>query len=329
MMKALVPFVLGILLAEHYALPGWFVVMTVLLAGGIAVLFRSAGAMVVLLLSIGFGQAQLQQRHRTVPQEVWTEFDLCIEGIPSDRGRYTTVEAVATAWHDPVSDEWFAADDRLMLYVDTLVEVQHGERIVCSGRVRDFRGGAESYRRLMCRRGFAGTFWVAERHVSERNPVFRRTFHARAVERLARLGLSGQADALARAMVAGDKSRLASDLRNRYAVSGFSHLLAVSGLHTGIVFGLVYLLFGWLVLFRRGHLYYYAVSAAAVWLFVAAAGFRPVPFGQPCSVRSCRAHCLRARNTMHSIRWRSPLSSCCCGAPHGSATSVSNFRSLP
>ena len=32
MMKALVPFVLGILLAEHYALPGWFVVMTVLLA---------------------------------------------------------------------------------------------------------------------------------------------------------------------------------------------------------------------------------------------------------------------------------------------------------
>ncbi|MCX4301362.1 MAG: ComEC/Rec2 family competence protein [Alistipes sp.] len=275
MMKALVPFVLGILLAEHYALPGWFVVMTVLLAGGIAVLFRSAGAMVVLLLSIGFGQAQLQQRHRTVPQEVWTEFDLCIEGIPSDRGRYTTVEAVATAWHDPVSDEWFAADDRLMLYVDTLVEVQHGERIVCSGRVRDFRGGAESYRRLMCRRGFAGTFWVAERHVSERNPVFRRTFHARAVERLARLGLSGQADALARAMVAGDKSRLASDLRNRYAVSGFSHLLAVSGLHTGIVFGLVYLLFGWLVLFRRGHLYYYAVSAAAVWLFVAAAGFPP------------------------------------------------------
>ena len=51
--------------------------------------------------------------------------------------------------------------------------------------------------------------------------------------------------------------------------------LAVSGLHTGIVFGLVYLLFGWLVLFRRGHLYYYAVSAAAVWLFVAAAGFPP------------------------------------------------------
>ena len=54
-----------------------------------------------------------------------------------------------------------------------------------------------------------------------------------------------------------------------------SHLLAVSGLHTGIVFALVNLALWWLPLFRRGHLLKNLRAAVAVWLFVAAAGFPP------------------------------------------------------
>ena len=274
-MKALVPFIAGIVLAEHYTLAGWFVVTAVLVAGGLAWLFRSSAALVVLLLAVGFGTAQLHRRHRTVPREVTAVFELRVEGIPADRGRFVAVEAVATAWQDPVSDEWFAADDRLMLYCDSLVDVRHGDRIRCRGRIRDFRGGAESYRRLMHRRGFAGTMWVSARNLSFRSSEERRTLHARAVERLARLELSERGDVLVRAMAAGDRSRLSSEMRNRYARVGFAHLLAVSGLHTGIVFGLVWLLFGWLFLLRRGHLYYQVIGAAVVWLFVAAAGFPP------------------------------------------------------
>ncbi|WP_290540183.1 ComEC/Rec2 family competence protein [Alistipes sp.] len=54
-----------------------------------------------------------------------------------------------------------------------------------------------------------------------------------------------------------------------------SHLLAVSGLHTGIVFVLINLALWWLPLFRRGHLLKNLLAAAAVWFFVAAAGFPP------------------------------------------------------
>ncbi|MCM1301311.1 MAG: ComEC family competence protein [Alistipes senegalensis] len=273
-MKALVPFVIGIAAADYWTLPFWFVVAAAIAAGVLAALFRSAWAMIVMLAAVGFGQAEFRRHACTVPREVKTEFDLRIEGIPSDRGRYFSVEAVAAAWRDPASGEWFAADDRLMLYADTLVGLAHGERIRCRGRIRDFRGGAESYRRLMRRRGFAGTMWVGERNVSARRPG-ENSLHAGAVERLARLELSENAAALVRAMAAGDRSLLASDLRTRYSRAGFSHLLAVSGLHTGIVFGLIYVLLGWLLLLRRGHLFYYVCSAAAVWLFVAAAGFPP------------------------------------------------------
>ena len=274
-LKAFVPFLIGILLAEHYALPGWFLTAVVLTVGGCAALFRSSAATIALLLAVGFGTAQLRQRHRTVPRNATAIFDLRIEGIPSDRGDRSSVEAEVIAWREPSSDEWFAAGDRLMLYTDSLVDLQTGERIGCRGRIRDFRGGAASYRRLMHRRGFSGTMWVGERNLLFRSPAKRHSLHVAAVGRLVRLGLSDRADALVRAMAAGDKSRLAPDLREQYARCGFSHLLAVSGLHTGIVFGLIYLLFGWLFLLRRGHLYYYGFSTAAIWLFVAAAGFPP------------------------------------------------------
>ncbi len=275
MLKAFVPFLIGILLAEHYALPGWLLVAGILTAGGCAALFRSAVAVIALLVAVGFGAAQLRQRHRTVPRDTTALFDLRIEGIPSDRGARSSVEAEVIAWRELSSDEWFAAGDRLMLYTDSLVDLQTGERIGCRGRIRDFRGGAASYRRLMRRRGFSGTMWVGERNLLFRKPPEELPLHVAAVGRLARLGLSDRADALVRAMAAGDKSRLAPDLRERYARCGFSHLLAVSGLHTGIVFGLIYLLFGWLFLLRRGHLCYYMFSTAAIWLFVAAAGFPP------------------------------------------------------
>ncbi len=289
-MKALMPFVLGIAAADYWSLPLWFVVVAAVAAGVLAALFRSGWALAAMLVAVGFGQAEFRRHACSVPREVPTEFDLRIEGIPSVRGRAVSVEAVVTAWRDPLSGEWFAADDRLMLYADTLVGPVHGERMRCRSRIRDFRGGAESYRRLMRRRGFAGTMWVGLRDVSMRhsggNPSrntppedaaigLSKTFHAGAVERLARLELSDNAAALVRAMAAGDRSRITSDLRVRYSRAGFSHLLAVSGLHTGIVFGLIYLLLGWLLLLRHGHLVYYACSAAAVWLFVAAAGFPP------------------------------------------------------
>lgn len=45
------------------------------------------------------------------------------------------------------------------------------------------------------------------------------------------------------AITLGDKSLLTKDIRNGFSISGSSHVLALSGLHAGIVFTLFYLLF--------------------------------------------------------------------------------------
>ena len=106
-------------------------------------------------------------------------------------------------------------------------------------------------------------------------PAGTNRLHEAASERIRRLHLPPDAEAVALAMAAGDQTELTPERRAPYARTGTAHVLAVSGLHTGIVFVVVNCLLGWLPLVRRGHLLKNLLATAAVWLFVAAAGFPP------------------------------------------------------
>ena len=275
MLKAVVPFAAGILAADRFALPLWFLAGAFLLSGVLALLLRSPLCTLAMLFTAGFGAAQLRDTGRTVPYGVYTAYELSVEGIPADRGRFASAEATVTAWRDPANGTWHPAGDRVTLHADTLTPLHPGERLRCRGTVRPLRGGAESYRRLMTRRGFAGTIWLSERTILERLPARNTALHLHAAERMGRLRIPGDAGAVCRAMTAGDRSGITPELRAAYSRSGLSHLLAVSGLHTGIVFALVNLLLWWLPLLRRGHLLRNLLAAACIWIYVAAAGFPP------------------------------------------------------
>ena len=275
MVKAVAPFAAGILAADCFTLPLWFLAGAFLLSGTLALLLRSQSGAFVMLLTAGFAASQLRDTAHTLPRGIYTTYELTVEGIPSDRGRYTSAEATAVAWRDPSHGTWHASGDRIMLYADSLTALYSGERIRCRGSVRPFRGGAESYRRLMARRGFAGTLWLSERTLIERLPGRSSALHLHAVERMQRIGLQSDAGAVCRAMVTGDRSGITQELRTVYSRSGLSHLLAVSGLHTGIVFALVNLMLWWLPLLHRGHLVRNLLATVCIWLFVAAAGFSP------------------------------------------------------
>lgn len=273
MLRLLVPFAAGIVLAERFTLPLWFAAGVFVFGGVLAILLRSSAWTVAMLAAAGFGASQLHATEPAVPRGVVTEFELVVGGIPSDRGRYTTAEGVVTAWRDPADGSWRAVRDRVRLSADSLTPLDAGERIRCRGAIRPFGTAAGGYGRLMTRRGVAGTLYLSERSVLERLPERERSLHSRAVARFERLGARGDAGAVVRAMTTGDRSRITSEVREVYARSGFSHLLAVSGLHTGIVFMLINLLLWWMPLLRRGIVWRNVAVVAGVWLFVAAAGF--------------------------------------------------------
>jgi len=103
-------------------------------------------------------------------------------------------------------------------------------------------------------------------------PETANALHEAASERMRRLRLPPDAEAVALAMAAGDRTELTPRRRAPYNRTGTAHVLAVSGLHVGMVFLYVNLLLGGLVLLHRGHLVRNAAAVAAIWTFAAAAG---------------------------------------------------------
>ncbi len=58
--------------------------------------------------------------------------------------------------------------------------------------------------------------------------------------------------ALMRSLATGDRSTFDRSLRNDYTRTGTAHILAISGMHVGIIFMVLNLLLGWMRLFPRG-----------------------------------------------------------------------------
>lgn len=55
-------------------------------------------------------------------------------------------------------------------------------------------------------------------------------------------GLKDQALAMVSSLVLGDRSMLSPDIKHSFSLAGVSHLLALSGMHLGILYGLIYFL---------------------------------------------------------------------------------------
>ncbi|HEX78393.1 MAG TPA: DNA internalization-related competence protein ComEC/Rec2 [Dehalococcoidia bacterium] len=78
---------------------------------------------------------------------------------------------------------------------------------------------------------------------------------------------------LAQAMLLGIRDNIPSQVRDAFARSGTAHVLAISGLHIGIVAGLCLAVAAWL--FGRRRPTYLAASFVAIWLYAFLSGLPP------------------------------------------------------
>lgn len=78
------------------------------------------------------------------------------------------------------------------------------------------------------------------------------------------LNIQEQDFAIVSAMTLGDKTSLTKETKDIYSISGASHILAVSGLHIGIIFQLFILLLGG----RRRSIPTIMLSITAIWAYV-------------------------------------------------------------
>ncbi|MDR0738292.1 MAG: ComEC family competence protein [Prevotellaceae bacterium] len=88
-------------------------------------------------------------------------------------------------------------------------------------------------------------------------------------------GIAGDEFAVLNALTLGDKKDLDQDLRQAYSSSGATHILAVSGLHVGIIFAILSILFSFLEKKRNGKPFKNILCIFCLWCYAALVGFSP------------------------------------------------------
>ena len=81
--------------------------------------------------------------------------------------------------------------------------------------------------------------------------------------------------AIALALILGVKDDLDSEIKQAYSAAGAMHVLAVSGLHVGIIYLVLVFSLGWLRHKKNGRLIYLLVVLSVLWSYALITGFSP------------------------------------------------------
>ncbi|MCL2098338.1 MAG: competence protein ComEC family protein [Bacteroidales bacterium] len=250
--------------------------------GGIALLFLfSAGATIV----------QMHAKESRLPQEedIYIKAVVCEEVTIGERFIKTPI-LIAGAYCDTQSGAKKISPcnrEKAILYLEKTDHVnipQLGDSIFAEVRLSPFappqHSGEFDYKTYMRRKGFFSTAFVrTQKYLINPNPpswkYFPERLRAKAERIYENAGLQGEELAIIKALCLGDKKDLDADLKASYSATGASHILAVSGLHVGIIFAILSLSLSFLGKSRRKLFIKNCMILACLWVYAALTGFSP------------------------------------------------------
>ena len=229
-------------------------------------------ALCVCFLVLG---ALLIQRQRAAQGVAWPEGEVCYEAVvlsePVEKPKTMAVDILLTGNHRKLKCYLYKDERSRVLCI--------GDGLRIQSRIREnseWHIGSFDYRRYLEIHGFTGQTFVSswrwqKAQVSlsnlsylERTRLFFLKQRSRLLDRFASHGLDGEQYAVVAAMALGDKTALTKDLKEVYSVTGASHVLALSGLHLGIIYTLLSLM----IVGRRWRMVSQILVILAIWAFV-------------------------------------------------------------
>jgi competence protein ComEC len=143
------------------------------------------------------------------------------------------------------------------------------------GELRERISKYEDYNALMHNRGYVGGVGVSDMQILAIDDDMVGGVRRYAIEKLGRYAVDAASHSVVEGMVVGSRHSMPSQLREQYSATGLSHILAVSGLHLGIIALVVSLLLTPLKLLTYGHILADILTVAVLWLFVVISGASP------------------------------------------------------
>lgn len=266
----------GIVVGDSVGTVSWLWPVMIVLVVGTLLLWRYA-----VLQSVGIAMCfmllgwLLIQKQEATWRVSWPEEEVIYEAVvltaPVEKPKTMAVDILLTGSQQKLKC-YLYKDDR-----SRSLKIGDGLRI--QSRIRpnsEWRKGSFDYRRYLEVHGYTGQTFVSSwkwqkvelslKSLSrlERTRLYFRKLRSKLLQRLG--GTESDAFAVVAAMALGDKSALTQDLRDIYATTGASHILALSGLHLSIIFMLLTLLFGGSRFFTFSPFHFFTLTA--IWSFV-------------------------------------------------------------
>lgn len=101
------------------------------------------------------------------------------------------------------------------------------------------------------------------------------SFRKRVINTLIDKGLKGDELAVIKALLLGERNQISSSLREDYVAAGAIHILAISGLHIGIIMALLSFILKPLLFLKRGKNIRLVLIILALWIYAIIAGLSP------------------------------------------------------
>lgn len=276
MLIALLPFVAGILLANYFVVP--LDLALILFSGIVLIAYLTLYNRVVwvytafALVAFGYCMADLRAPRSTMPYNSGGEMVINVEGIPSQRDGYRVADGRIEQWHD--GERWHDCDNRVVLWLRS-DSVMQGDELRVYSKLTKRISRYEEYDRLMHRRGYVGGVGVGDREIIDIIHYEPSNWQSKAVARLDRYATDEASHATVVAMVAGSRHAMSKELRDAYSKTGLAHLMAVSGLHLGIVLMVVGFMLMPLRFVHGGHRIAAFLAIVAIWCYAVMSGASP------------------------------------------------------
>lgn len=177
-------------------------------------------------------------------------------------------------------------DERIVLFLsDSSINQRSkpGDLLAFWGRLypikKQINPGSFDYQRFMYRRGIRYQAYVKKADMLPRSSHTISTYALMLRNHLLTMyrdaSIEGPSFAVLAALTLGEKSSLDQATRTSFAASGAMHVLAVSGLHVGIIYWVIGLLLKPLERFRKGRLPKCLITLLLLWCYAFMAGLSP------------------------------------------------------
>lgn len=233
----------------------------------------------LLILSIGMYRTQTEKVDPVDVESFVTQNVVAkVVGEPLEKNKTIAVDVKMISQELP-TDVWV----QLYIKKDTQsCALQNGDWITLQSAVFCPRQRMDRTAQHYKKKNLSGSYFVSSRqwhlvcHTSERSLIY---YAHKAQKRLVKIfmdmNIKGDELSVLSALTIGEKSMLSKDLKNAYSMTGASHILAVSGLHVGIVFYVFSHLLVFLTRSKNAEKFNVIVSLIALWIFAFVTGLSP------------------------------------------------------